>query len=317
MRRRGSGTVPILVWNAQHEWVTFRHVGGQPVPARAGGVGPLVFLGGQFGVLLGFWFVVLAAAWRSRPWIETDADRQFLWWMSVPTLAVFLLLSLKTTGQLNWAVTAYISGSTSAAWLAERIVQRSWRSATLATAILGLSLILAVHYPALSRPVLLSIVGRRPHSIRCRFAAWIRRHACAAIGHSPPPSMDFVRRHRDRRRGAHCRGYVLECAWIARRTMGKSIREVYSLGSAMYDRRSQLDFGGPTLFGIPNNFVDGHLFWSAISRPTLLPLSTGSPAARHDSLLGGRSAHRSLVCLHRIRLSRLRTNQDLLRNKKY
>src|SRR5262249_43277184 len=121
----------------------------------------LVFLAGQFGVLLGFWFVVLAAALvRNRPWREPDTARQFLWCLAAPTLAFFLLLSLKTTGQLNWAVTAYLSGSVlAAAWLGERIDRKGWRIGTLAAGTLGLLLILVVHYPAISRPVLLSIVG--------------------------------------------------------------------------------------------------------------------------------------------------------------
>jgi 4-amino-4-deoxy-L-arabinose transferase-like glycosyltransferase len=250
------GAVPILVWNAQHEWVTFRHVGGQ---ASAGEgwrwFGPLVFLGGQFGILLGFWFVVLAAAlWRSRPWIETDADRQFLWWMSVPTLAVFLLLSLKTTGQLNWAVTAYISGSIlAAAWLGERIGQRSWRFGTVATALLGLSLILAVHYPALSRPVLLSIVGSptAQHPLPLRRVdptARLRGYRTLAA------AVDGLRS--EARAGGE-EPVVAATFWNVPGLLGaygESHPEVYSLGSAMYDRRSQLDFWRPNPLWDPEQF---------------------------------------------------------------
>src|SRR5438874_6568227 len=155
------GGVPILIWNAQHDWVTVRHVGWQ-AGAREGWhwFGPLTFVAGQFGMLLGFWFVAWAVGvWRSRPWVETSSDRRFLWCMSLPTFAIFMLVSLKTTGQLNWAVTAYLSGGVlAAAWLATT-VHRAWRIATLAAVALGLVVTVVVHYPALSRPVLLSIVG--------------------------------------------------------------------------------------------------------------------------------------------------------------
>ena len=55
--------LPILVWNLRNGWVTFLHV------SRLAGLhsgpavhweGPLVFVGVQFALLLGFWFV----AWR-------------------------------------------------------------------------------------------------------------------------------------------------------------------------------------------------------------------------------------------------------------
>src|SRR5262249_28123665 len=59
------GAVPIAIWNAQHDWVTVRHVSWQAGATEEHGwrwTGPLVFLGGQFAILLGIWFVVWAAA---------------------------------------------------------------------------------------------------------------------------------------------------------------------------------------------------------------------------------------------------------------
>ena len=57
----GLCCLPILIWNLRNDWVTFRHVD------RLAGdgfhwPGPLVYLGGQAGLLMGYWFVVWLAA---------------------------------------------------------------------------------------------------------------------------------------------------------------------------------------------------------------------------------------------------------------
>jgi hypothetical protein len=241
------GAVPIFIWNAQHDWVTFRHVGWQ-AGARAGWrwLGPLSFLGGQFGILLGFWFVVVAAAlWSSRPWKDADPDRQFLWWLSVPTLAVFMLASFKTTGQLNWAVTAYLSGGVLAAgWLGERIHIRGWRIGTIATAALGSFLIVVAHYPAVSQPVLLSIVGtptkKHPLPLR-RFDPTARLRGYRTLAAAVDRMRQEVR--------AGGEEPIIACTfWNLPGLLGiycDGRPTVYTLGPAVYDRRSQLDFWRP------------------------------------------------------------------------
>ena len=136
---------------------------GRQAPAMVGaGWARFSFLGGQFRnsarlLVRG----LLPRCGDSAAWVDSDPDRRFLWWMSGPTIAVFLLLSLRTTGQLNWAVTAYLSGGIlSAAWLTrgQRCARVAHRHA-VATATAGSALIVAVHYPSLPRPLLLSIVG--------------------------------------------------------------------------------------------------------------------------------------------------------------
>ena len=60
--------VPILYWNSQHDWVSFRHVAVQAGVAeskKASGIrwfGPLEYVGGQLVVLLGYWFVCWVGA---------------------------------------------------------------------------------------------------------------------------------------------------------------------------------------------------------------------------------------------------------------
>ncbi|MBO0699791.1 MAG: glycosyltransferase family 39 protein [Zavarzinella sp.] len=125
----GLSAVPILYWNSQNDWVTFRHVAvqaGVVESRKASGVrwfGPFEYVAGQFLVLLGFWFVAWAAALvRYRPRPTVPIGHQYLWWMSVPTFVVFLASSVRASGQLNWPVAAYLSGAVlTAGWLAEGV----------------------------------------------------------------------------------------------------------------------------------------------------------------------------------------------------
>jgi hypothetical protein len=122
------GLVPQIAWNAAHDWVSVRHLfahagnGGEAAPWYS----PLAFVGGQFALLLGVWFVLwVRAAWRFRPW-RGDANSAFLWCLSVPVFGVFLIASVKTAGELNWPVAAYLSGAV----LVARMWWASWLAAS-------------------------------------------------------------------------------------------------------------------------------------------------------------------------------------------
>jgi len=128
-----SCCLPILVWNVQHDWVTVRHLlglSGLHDPADEGGIhllGPLKYVGGQFALLLGYWFVAwLLAMIAHRPTVESDPHARYLWWLSAPMFLVFLAFSPKTDGgELNWPVTAYLSGAVlTAAWVADHTYAR-------------------------------------------------------------------------------------------------------------------------------------------------------------------------------------------------
>src|SRR5262245_886087 len=151
----GLSAVPILYWNSQNDWVTFRHVAVQAGVAeskKSAGLrwfGPFEYLGGQFAVLLGFWFVAwVAALARYRPRAGVPAGVRYLWWMSVPTFAVFLASSIRASGQLNWPVAAYLSGAVLVVgWLAERLAAgRRWPGWFLKVALgIGFVLTFFVH----------------------------------------------------------------------------------------------------------------------------------------------------------------------------
>jgi hypothetical protein len=125
----GLSVVPILAWNSQHDWPTFRHVAvqaGVVETKHAIGIrwhGPIEFFAGQAGLLMGCWFVVwVVGIVKYKPWGETEVGHRYLWWMSMPTIAVFAASSLRANGQLNWPVSAYLSGAVlGAGWLASAI----------------------------------------------------------------------------------------------------------------------------------------------------------------------------------------------------
>jgi hypothetical protein len=156
------GWLPVLVWNAQHDWVSFRHVFGQVGGPGGRGIrwdGAASFLGGQFGMLFGFWLVAfLAAGWCFRPARETDPAVRLLWWVSVPVWCLFACASFVKPGQPNWPAPAYVGGFVLAVawargqWWGSR--SRSVRWGVGLSAAAGLIVAGGLHFPQLMRPVL-------------------------------------------------------------------------------------------------------------------------------------------------------------------
>ena len=154
--------IPIAVWNGNHDWVSFRHVFGQvggAEPFRDQGIrwlGPLVFIGGQAGILLlTSLLAFLAAGWRFRPTQQRDAGLRLLWWSSIPVWCLFATASFVKSGQLNWPAPAYLGGMILAgAWIQEqwsgkytRLI-RSCVWGTLAVSLLATAMI---HFPGFMR----------------------------------------------------------------------------------------------------------------------------------------------------------------------
>ena len=124
-----AGLAPILIWNANHSWVSFRHVAGQA--GLEGGpkidlTGPFAYIAGQLAVVSPVWFVALIwgtiEIWQN-PTRETEShrprDAALLLWATAVPLGFFLLFSFITTVQPNWPVLSLVSGSgVLAFWLA-------------------------------------------------------------------------------------------------------------------------------------------------------------------------------------------------------
>jgi 4-amino-4-deoxy-L-arabinose transferase-like glycosyltransferase len=163
-----AGWIPIVVWNATHEWVSFRHVLGQVGAGDAGAtkswwLGPVTFVAGQFGMMFGLWLVAfLAAAYRFRPTREADPGIRLLWWSAVPVWCFFAAASLVKPGQANWPAPAYIAGFVLAvAWLREQFAahRRLVVWCVGVNVVLGLAVVVAMHYPATVRPLFVWLAG--------------------------------------------------------------------------------------------------------------------------------------------------------------
>ncbi|MFO0877651.1 MAG: glycosyltransferase family 39 protein [Gemmataceae bacterium] len=193
--------VPILIWNAQHDWVTFLHVRRLAGVQAAGEqslrsgpsfrwYGPFVYLGGQAALLMGYWFAVwLIAMIACNPWRQRDLGLRYLWWLSAPVFLLFLGFSFKTGGgEPNWPVTAYLSGAVLAGWwLAQQLESPRvfYRRATLAAVsamlLLGLSLTVLMHNTHWVHPLMEKLAGpptaMQPYPVRkidptCRLRGW-------------------------------------------------------------------------------------------------------------------------------------------------
>ena len=249
------GGIPIVVWNANHDWVSVRHVLGQAGigdGVKESGVrwlGPLGFVGGQLGMLLGGWFVAFAAAaWRFRK--ANDTALSLLWWATLPVWGVFCLASFRTAGQVNWPAAAYVGGLVLAvAWVREQLAQparRRWVAGGVAvTTILGVAVSIGLHYPGLARSALARIAGpptdADPVPIRkldptCRLRGW---RALAA-------ELDSLRTRVKNETGEE--PVLAGMIWTIPGELSFYCRdhpEAFSFGLALADRHSQYDLWRP------------------------------------------------------------------------
>ena len=159
------GWLPVVIWNAQHDWVSFRHVFGQVGGGPSRGIrwdGLAGFAAGQFGMLFGCWLVAfLAAGWRYRPAREPDAVVRLLWWASVPLWVMFAAASLVKPGQPNWPAPVYVAGFVLAvAWVREQW-SGSWavRWGTYSSVVAGLIAAVVLQFPGMLRPAIATVVG--------------------------------------------------------------------------------------------------------------------------------------------------------------
>lgn len=161
-------TLPVIVWNARHGWVSLRHVArqtGTDAVDRFAPMNVLEFVGGQIGVL-GPSLVVLMVgaavyAWRRRDAATNPHARQmrFLLAIGLPFLALTTLTSLRTKVQLNWPAPAYFTLLMLTAYfiatrLRDRATWRPWRPWVWTTIGMGLLATPVLHHTDMLYPLI-------------------------------------------------------------------------------------------------------------------------------------------------------------------
>lgn len=260
------GAVPIIAWNSANEWVTLRHTQGHAGLTNRQLIhwmGPLFYVGTQFALLLGFWFVAwLQAAVRYQPLREPRSDLRFLWWMSVPILVFFGVFSLKNGGgEPNWPVAGYLSGAVLlVGWFAEAFATSGpVRRFALGFGIgcvglLGLIGTILIHDPVHFQPVFAFLAGpktnERPMPLR-RFDPTCRLRGWQTVGH-------VVDAELARQRAAGREPLLAATSWALPGEVGfytAGHPTVYSFGPALGDRHSQYDLWHPNPLADPAAFL--------------------------------------------------------------
>jgi 4-amino-4-deoxy-L-arabinose transferase-like glycosyltransferase/membrane-associated phospholipid phosphatase len=104
--------LPVLIWNAQHDWASARHVADdgrfdRGIAFRPKHLGD--FLGAEFGLLNPVFFVgifwAVFAMWRRRP---REPLQLYLFSMGATTFGLYLLQSLHARVLPNWIATAVV-----------------------------------------------------------------------------------------------------------------------------------------------------------------------------------------------------------------
>lgn len=103
--------LPVLYWNSQNNWVYFKHVAGHGGLSRGSVLDVkdfFEFIGSQLGVITPviLFLMVWAVVWL---WKNKNKGRIFFWF-SIPVWTIFLLKSLQSKVQANWAMPGYIAG---------------------------------------------------------------------------------------------------------------------------------------------------------------------------------------------------------------
>ncbi len=102
--------VPVLVWNADHDWVSFRFQGGRSVPAGLHFGSFLQSIAGQAGYLLPWiWVPLVWVLARSLVAVPRDGRRWLLCCLAIGPIVVFTLPSLGgNPGLPHWEAPGYL-----------------------------------------------------------------------------------------------------------------------------------------------------------------------------------------------------------------
>jgi undecaprenyl-diphosphatase len=169
---------PVIIWNAQHDWVTLKHTAGQAhISSQWSAFSSqrakdfFEFIGSQVGVLTPLlFFSVIYGAIKSRVTSHklqaTSKDKNsslvtrhsslFLFWFWAPVLVFFILKSLHAKVQANWAMFAYVTAIIASAgfFLDKQAIKKGMKIFLSISLITAFLVTIISHYPqALNLPV--------------------------------------------------------------------------------------------------------------------------------------------------------------------
>src|SRR5689334_11692366 len=139
-------TIPPIVWNAQHAWITTTHLrtrGGLGENVGIHWLEPLKFLGQHFifySPLL-FGAVAWAVIARCRR-INQQFKILFLFWFGLPVMAFYFLLSFNEDATPNWDAVSFIGFGLLAVqyWCERENLSRAWKATGMAAILLGFAI---------------------------------------------------------------------------------------------------------------------------------------------------------------------------------
>jgi hypothetical protein len=135
-------TIPPIVWNAQHAWVTLSHLktrGGLAEKVAFNPLESLKFFGEHFifysPLLFGLLAWAIVASWRR---VNHQFKVLFLFWFGAPVFVFYLLLSLNHVATPNWDAVSFISfGLLAVTYWLDRIQRRAAQNFAVGAILLG------------------------------------------------------------------------------------------------------------------------------------------------------------------------------------
>jgi hypothetical protein len=166
-------TIPPLIWNEQHAWITLTHLeqrGSLNKGFRFHLLEPIKFLAEHFLFYSPLLFLALVwAVFGSMSRVRHQFRVLFLFWFGVPVFAFYLLISINKVAAPNWDALAFISLAVLAVnYWRERFIEQQWLRPV---AIAGLVLAITMTVPALDSDLLRTVglnLWRRDPSDRLR-----------------------------------------------------------------------------------------------------------------------------------------------------
>ncbi len=106
-------TIPPILWNLQHDWITVSHLsarGGFQKAAQLSAGEWFTFLGAHFGVYSPLIFLgLLIAIWWGLERARAHFKPRFLLAFALPLLGLYFLMALREAGEANWTAPAMLS----------------------------------------------------------------------------------------------------------------------------------------------------------------------------------------------------------------